>query len=135
MSEIVITGSSGFLATNTINYLKNQNHKIIPVSRQSLPGSLKVKNYSECPNGEILIHFAEESNKQIVNQNGEKYITSSTKTVENLVRKFGKKLIYASSGSVYGDKGKDSFKITDKVFANDNYSRSKIINEKISKEK
>ena len=131
MSEIVITGSSGFLAKNTIIQLKTHNHKVIPLSRQSLPGIIKVKNYLDCPDGDIAIHFAEEANKRIVNQSDEKYIISSAKTVENLVKKFGKNLIYASSGSVYGDRGKTSFRVIDKTFIKDNYSKSKIINEKI----
>ena len=64
MSEIIITGSSGFLAKNTINKLRTHNHKIIPLSRQSLPDIIKVKNYLNCPDGDILIHFAEEANKK-----------------------------------------------------------------------
>ncbi len=131
MSEIIITGSSGFLAKNTINKLRTHNHKIIPLSRQSLPDIIKVKNYLNCPDGDILIHFAEEANKNIVNESNEKYISSSAKTVENLVKKFGKNLIYASSGSVYGDKGRTSFRVIDKTFIKDNYSKSKIINEQI----
>ena len=45
--------------------MKSHNHKIIPLSRQSLPGIIKVKNYLDCPDGDIAIHFAEEANKRI----------------------------------------------------------------------
>ena len=106
MTKIAITGSSGFLATHTINCLRLNNHNIIPITRKSLPGMITVKNYLDCPKADILIHFAEESNQRLVNQKGEKYIISSAKTVENLVNKFGKSLIYASSGVVYGDNEK-----------------------------
>ena len=104
---------------------------VLPVSRQAIPGMSQVPNYSQSPAGDVLIHLAEESDRGAVNRLGEAYVSQSAAIVEALSRRGYQRIIYASSGAVYGDEHESPCAVDLPVFASDVYSKSKILNERI----
>tara|TARA_B110000003_G_scaffold71989_1_gene73361 strand:- start:840 stop:1670 length:831 start_codon:yes stop_codon:yes gene_type:complete len=131
MLKIAITGSSGFLGSHIINELIKSEHQVIPVTRQNISDAVQVKDYRETPDADLLIHLAEESNRQKVNKIGKKYIDYSSNVTALLTQKFNGNVIYISSGAVYGDQDEEPYKINAPIYATDIYSESKIINERI----
>jgi UDP-glucose 4-epimerase len=131
LKKIAITGSSGFLARHTIKQLIKAEHQVIPFTRQNLTGAVQVKDYRDTPSADLLIHFAEESNRQKVNKIGKKYIEYSSNISRVLTKKFNGNVIYISSGTVYGDQKMEPYTINSPTYASDIYSESKITNERI----
>ena len=69
--RVVITGAAGFLGTALRHrLLAFEQVEVLGISRRPLPGLLTVSNYAEIPSGDILIHLAESSDRQISNSNG-----------------------------------------------------------------
>lgn len=131
MVTIVITGAAGFLGRFLTAYLVNNGLNVIPVSRRWLPGMHQVQDYSQSPRGDILIHLAEEPDRSKVNQMGEAYMFYAGRTIKSLSRRFDQRIIYASSGVVYGDENENPCKVGMPVVASDLYGKSKLINEQI----
>lgn len=130
METIVITGAAGFLGQMLMTHLANRELNIIPVSRRPLAGMYQVQDYTQSPAGDVLIHLAEEPDRSKVNHSGEKYLLDSFGVIQALSGRY-QKIIYASSGVVYGDESEQPYKVNEPVFATDVYSRSKLLNEKI----
>lgn len=127
--KVVVTGSSGFLGTHVVKVLREQGADVTAVARRSIPHAVVVEKYSDCPEGDLLIHLAEEPDRNKVEQLGEVYFKEATDLVELLTARFAGKVIYGSSGSVYGDRKASSFREEDPVSITDLYSRLKIHNE------
>jgi UDP-glucose 4-epimerase len=130
MISVSITGAAGFLGSYLTAHLKTKDITVFPVSRRQLSGIYHVEDYSETPGKDVLIHLAEESDRGKVNSLGKSYLENSARVVKVLSERFPK-IIYASSGIVYGGKNESSCKVGMPVFGSDIYSRSKIINEQI----
>jgi UDP-glucose 4-epimerase len=131
MSKIVVTGSSGFLAGYVVKELVDSGQFVIPVTRKDMINTVQVRDYRKTPDADLLIHLAEEPNRHKVNNIGNKYVKESAEVLQNLVRRFNGNVIYASSGSVYGDKVRTPFTVDSPTYASDIYSESKLINEDI----
>jgi UDP-glucose 4-epimerase len=130
MISVVITGASGFLGRAVVKSLSDIGFRVVAVSRQGGQGLWKVNDYTETPVGDILIHLAEEPDRVKFNNLTERHFAESSNTVKFLSTRF-KKIIYASSGLVYGDQGKAPFAVNMPVFPIDNYNKIKLINEQI----
>jgi UDP-glucose 4-epimerase len=130
MISVVITGASGFLGRAVVKSLSDIGFRVVAVSRQGGQGLWKVNDYTETPVGDILIHLAEEPDRVKFNNLTERHFAESSNTVRFLSTRF-KKIIYASSGLVYGDQGKAPFAVNMPVFPTDNYNKIKLINEQI----
>ena len=131
MLKIAVTGASGFLAGHIVNHLIASGNQVIPVTRQRLDGSVQVQDYRDTPSADLLIHLAEEPDRQKVNKIGSKYIEYSSNIAAILTEKFKGNIIYASSGTVYGDQEEKPYTINSPIYATDIYSESKITNERI----
>jgi len=131
MRTIVITGASGFIGRYLHAHLIASGADVVAVSRKSCPGMLHVEEYDNSPDGDVLIHLAEEPDRSLVNSAGEVYLETSANLVTALSRRKYPRLIYISSGAVYGDKRQYPCKSSDAIVANDVYSRAKLINEDI----
>ena len=127
---MIITGASGFIGSNlTKNLNKKNNFSIIPVSRfPKNKDIVKVKNYRELPKGNVIIHLAENPNRNEINKENIKHFESNC---NQLVKVGFDKIIYISSALVYGNKGKHAYKECSKTFSFDLYSEMKLRNEKI----
>lgn len=131
MPKIAITGASGFLGGYLNEYLKTIGVTVIPYSRHSLPGMIQVHDYRQTPETDFLIHLAEEADRGKVNEMGEAYFDYATDVLRILSRRFGKGVIYASSGVVYGDENMEPCKVGMPVIVKDTYSKLKLQNEQI----
>lgn len=131
MTTIVITGASGFIGRHLNDHLIASGADVIAVSRKNHAGMLHVEDYYDSPDGDVLIHLAEEPDRALVNGAGEVYLETSARLVTALARRRYPRLIYISSGTVYGDKHQHPCKFNDAVIANDVYSCAKLINEDI----
>jgi UDP-glucose 4-epimerase len=103
--KLVVTGASGFLGRALLQRLVGTGIEAVGVSRQSVPGMLHVDNYSATPAGDVLVHLAEASDRKWVESNRDFYVPAASLTLNSLVAKGFKKIIYASSAVLYGDVG------------------------------
>lgn len=131
MPSIVITGASGFFGAHLRVRFSHMGVDVIPVSRRSIPGGIKVDDYASSPLGDTLIHLAEESDRSLVNQAGEDYVVNSARTITGLVSRSYKRIIYVSSSTVYGDASSIPRKVGDEVYGKDIYNQGKLTCEKI----
>ncbi len=128
---IVITGAAGFLGRHLVDHPGFAGTKVIPVSRHRRLGFFHVTDYRQSPEGDLLIHLAEESNRGLVNKYGERYADDAAKVVADFASRPNQRIIYASSGAVYGDEREDACKVGVPVRATDAYSKYKLRNERI----
>ncbi|QWD70713.1 NAD(P)-dependent oxidoreductase [Polynucleobacter sp. UB-Siik-W21] len=129
--KINITGASGFIGKHLVSELSIEHKGIVPISRSYHAGYAVVENYFDTPPGDLLVHLAEDPDRNRVNQLGQGYIQFSSAVIKNLVEKFGKNLIYISSGIVYGDAGHIPYEVESNLYSKDIYTQSKILNESI----
>ncbi len=98
--------------------------------------SIKLSNYLKNKNFDIIIHLAAQAGVRYSMVNPEKYLNTNilgfANLFENIEYKNLKKVIYASSSSVYGDT--KTFPTNEKCKKNPKniYGYSKVINEKMS---
>lgn len=129
MNEVVITGASGFIGSHLSSYLEIKGHNVLRVSRSPGNNIVQVGGYESTPPGACLIYLAEESD-----------VTKASKMplskelgggfFERLVRSYDK-VIYASSGAVYGDKASTPRSEDSETFASNNYTKTKLCREEI----
>ena len=111
--------------------LRSKGQTVIPVSRRSSPGIYQVEDYGQSPAGDILIHLAEDPDAGKVNQLGKHYLLKVTSVVRTLSRASYQRIIYASSGAVYGDQSDSPCRVDMPVISSGVYTDSKLINEQI----
>jgi len=129
--KIVITGATGFVGRHLTVYIERLGYSVIPVSRKAYPRMYQVEDYSQSPSGDILIHLAEESDRAKVNLSTEIEILRSSNLVKTFTERFNQRIIYASSGVVYGNANELPCSTSIPVNATDKYSELKLKNEKI----
>jgi UDP-glucose 4-epimerase len=128
---VVITGATGFLGRHVVPRVANADVDVLAVSRRSVRGMRQVRDYAECPPGDVVIHLGEEPDRTRFNCLGEAAVRESAAIVTALVSRFGDRVIYASSAVVYGDEHSRACPVNTPVQATDDYSRSKLLNERI----
>jgi nucleoside-diphosphate-sugar epimerase len=131
MKKVAITGASGFLGGYLNEHLKAAGFTVIPYSRRPLPGMSQVQDYGQIPNADFVIHLAEEADRKKVNKMGGACLDNATDVLKILSRRFGKRVIYASSGVVYGDENMVPCRVDIPVMAKDAYSKLKLRNEQV----
>ena len=109
----------------------SRGHTVIPVSRRKDAGLFEVRSYEESPVSDVVIHLAEEPDQRKANQLGEAYIHQTARVVTALARHRNQRVIYASSGVVYGGEHESPCPVETPVVGTDVYSRSKLKNEQI----
>jgi len=70
MPTIVITGASGFIGQHLYAHLTAIGANVVAVSRKNNAGMLHVEDYYDSPDGDVLIHLAEEPDRALVNGSG-----------------------------------------------------------------
>ena len=129
--NIAITGASGFIGKALVKLLREKGHSCDPLTRKDIKGYTTVDNYYETPSSEVIIHLAQEKNRNIVNKQHPSYLNDEINLVRKLSEERSKKIIYISSSLVYNDQETSIKKTNAKLQANDLYSLLKIESEKI----
>lgn len=129
LPAIVVTGASGFLGRAVMAELAANGMLAVGVCRRAVAGMHLVADYRDTPQADVLIHLAEEPDRAVANRN-EAALREQADVVRRLSDRSGK-VIYASSGAVYGDAGRAPFTTDDPVNGYDLYSCSKIASERV----
>lgn len=131
MSRIVVTGARGFVGAPLVQRLRARGHAVVALSRGEGPGLQQVDDYAQAPDGDVIVHLAEEADRSRAAALGNAHVESAAALLRALVRRAGH-VVYGSSGVVYGDQGEPPFAPGRPVEASDCYSASKIRNEGIA---
>jgi len=128
--KIVITGASGFIGGHLIKHLSDfANTEIVPLTRRRIPNLVQVSNYADAPDGDVLIHLAEDNNLVSVTNKGLTYENEALNTLRALLAKKYRRVIYTSSSTLYGDKSIIPHGTGDEVFEMNPYARIKSLSE------
>ena len=128
--KIVITGASGFIGGHLLGYLSGiANTEIVPLSRRDIPNLTRVSSYIDAPDGDVLIHLAEDNSLVSVANKGLGYENEVRNTLHSLLTKKYKRIIYISSATLYGDKSINPHGVDDEIFAMSPYTRIKEASE------
>ena len=132
MKTVVVTGASGFLGQAVCAALKTlEDIELIAVTRGQHPNMLIVDSYWDAPEGDVLIHLAEISDRGAANRAGKAYFEKSISTLQHLLGKGYSQIIYASSSVLYGDKSSVPCKEGHPVAQTDVYSEIKLASEEL----
>jgi UDP-glucose 4-epimerase len=126
--KVVVTGASGFVGNRVVKELLKRGIETCAVARRPVEftNSLVVDSYFDTPEGDILIHLAENPNRTQVNKMGDDYAVEARALTKALILKDFQRIVFASSVVVYGDKNQELCKPMDPVLADDVYSQSKL---------
>lgn len=129
--KVVVTGASGFVGRELVNYLRHSHGiDVVPVSRSNTyDGMHIVENYEETPHGDVLVHLAEDADRVRVNAAGNEYHEESKQLLKSLIEKQYGTIIYGSTAVLYGDKSQLAYHEHSPVKSTDNYSSAKLENE------
>jgi UDP-glucose 4-epimerase len=126
--KVVITGASGFIGSHLVNYLSSKkNIEVVALSRKQTSFSQLVLDYTDSPEGDVLIHLAESNSTETFLSKRK----NPLHTIEVLSRKRYRRIIYISSAVLYGDGSSIIHSPQDKIFLNTPYSKEKFISEKV----
>lgn len=138
--RVAVTGASGYIGQALINELLVRNIELCAVSRTPLHNKfgaipfLQVNKYEDTPSmpDTILVHLAETSVISDVEQIGESYIVETRNQTSALLTKNWKRVVYVSSGQVYGTKASIPHRPDSAVDTDCIYSCGKLQSEKLT---
>lgn len=126
---IAITGAEGFIGRKLCESFKEKNIPFIPF-KGNLLSEKDVKDFFSSNSFETIIHLVGSFDLPFTNLMQKNVMT--TGTLLEIGRKYNlKKIVYTSSGAVYGEPSKKKSKETDSVSVNTLYGLSKIFAENI----
>jgi nucleoside-diphosphate-sugar epimerase len=127
--RIVITGAAGFLGTALRCQLSGSGGEVLGVTRQSGTPLHQVARYEDAPEGDVLVHLAEDGDRARVNAQGAPAEAAMQASLHGLLQKKYARVVYASSAVLYGDQHATPRRATDAVAATDAYTRIKFASE------
>lgn len=128
--RVVVTGASGFIAGRVMHLLReNPDIQLVPVTRKKIHNWYFVTDYADSPSGDVLIHLAENPDRDYVASFGDSYEESKKSTLTALLAKGYERIVYASSAVLYGDLAEKPHLRSDSVTTVDAYTRVKYQSE------
>lgn len=124
--QVIVTGASGFLGQAVLRALAAARSAAVGVSRQPRPGLVQVAGYEDAPAGDVLVHLAQGSDRAAANAGGAAHEAEAVRTLEALLAKPYRHVVYASSAVLYGDRAQTPRRPSDPVDASDTYARIKL---------
>ena len=124
---IVVTGASGFVGRSLVGHLARRGVDVLAVSRRghcfAPPArSLVVDDYARLPAaGDVLVHLAESPHAAQAEGSAER----SAAALRALAGRGFSRLVYASSGVVYGDRAETPRRPSDPLQGEGAYARAK----------
>jgi UDP-glucose 4-epimerase len=128
--RVVVTGASGFLGQHVTDVFRKKSIDICPVARTPGVGIFHVQSYDQSPLADVLVHLAEDANRARVNDSGNEYKEFTLSTLDTLLKKGYKKVLYASSAILYGDKSASPHQEDNELVVVDTYTSVKSLAEK-----
>ena len=130
--KVAVTGASGFLGQTIVEELAGKGHEVLAISRRAsgLPTGarrLVVEEYEDLPSAEVLVHLAEQSSVQVAEQSGDQHLAHTVRRTLGLAKsgRFAR-ILYASSGAVYGDLSSHPHRPQEVPAGTSIYARTKI---------
>jgi nucleoside-diphosphate-sugar epimerase len=120
---IVVTGASGFIGTAVTAELNRRHVPLVPLSRSGEGGTQRVKHFREAPAGGVLIHLAEEARIDSVDAACAK---EQEEVLAALIGAGFSRIVYVSSGAVYGDADARPRRPDDPTIASNPYLAGKL---------
>ena len=128
--RIVITGATGNIGQQLLAALSGKN--IIGTSRTAsdqIQNIRKINDFSQLPKGDVLIHLAEETNREIANARKKKHVQETTNNIDKILQIGFDRIIYASSAYVYSDTKIHKRTEHENIEPYDYYTEAKLKNE------
>lgn len=116
--KVVVTGSSGFIGGRVCEAFSKKYEVLRVSSRNS-------HNYQEIPAGDVCIHLAANSVIQSVGSFESEW-DQTKRILQKIVARRFSHVIYASSGSVYGDLTEEAHRESGPTHPTSSYSRVKL---------
>ena len=138
MGKVLITGATGFLGREIVDFLKSENYEVKTLGRSICDYNISLEKDNLHLNQEfdLVIHAAGKAHivpKTI--EEKEDFFKVNVQGTENLLRALEssnlKKFVYISSVSTYGKKQGELINESTPLLAVDPYGRSKILAEKM----
>src|SRR5687768_7405760 len=104
--------------------------EVVRVARRPVPHAIQVTDYAHTPDGDVLVHLAEEKDRSRAQEEGDAGVEAAKRVLHALLDKPWQRVIYASSAVLYGDRECAPHKTGDRIYAADAYSRMKHAGEK-----
>lgn len=115
-NTIVIAGASGFIGSNILKQKDLFPYNLfIPVTRRDIPDFIKVENYAESPNGDVLLYLADENSNDLSIEKSRISLDQNLETLSKLIARGYSKIIYVSSSALYGDQNPNLNTITSPI--------------------
>lgn len=145
MKQIIITGGSGFIATNAINFFLKKKYKVIVFTRKKQIYKKKNliifttdKNYSNIfkikSNSNLILHLAGNASVIKSQKTNFQYIKNQIQISKNLVKFLGDKestIVFVSSYAVYGKNNILPSKEDSKLKPVSKYGEDKVLLERL----
>lgn len=129
----IVTGASGFIGTKLLSQMLLRKLDVIPVSRSvtKYPRAVRIKDYCDTPEGDVLIHLAANSTSSSYSPSARQYRDSEIESADKLLSKGYQHIIMASSAMVYGDSSSRPHTTLDVTVPASPYARTKLEIERI----
>lgn len=127
--NVAVTGASGFIGAALVRALSLLGHHVTAVSRTARDGSpeglVLLPDYRDTPPGEVLFHLGESASVADAEVRGDAGVRERAELCRALAGRF-QRVVYVSSGVVYGDADERPRRPTDPVVPAGAYARGKL---------
>jgi UDP-glucose 4-epimerase len=123
--QVVVTGASGFIGAAVVRHLRSRDVSVHALARSATALTTVVADYAQAPPADALIHLAEARDRGHVRDAGPAYERDIARTLERLLDKAYARVVYGSSGVLYGDAATLPRQPHDPVTVSEPYARVK----------